>query len=329
MLQRRGGLSNSVLGVWRCPLVIDNEIVPRFLFIYIHKMFQCRDARNTELFRMNKVFCIFLLAVMVSVSGHSQSRFDVNGDGQEDMTDVTELINHILGKDDSTQFTVNGVTFEMVSVGGGTFTIGATPEQGSDAYDDEKPAHSVMLSSYSIGKTEVTQALWEAVMGSNPSYFKGDNLPVENVSWEDCQEFISKLNTLTGQNFRLPTEAEWEYAASGGNKSCGYKYSGSNSCSAVAWYFDNSGRKTNPVGTKAPNELGIFDMTGNVEEWCSDWSGSYSSSAQTNPTGPDTGSVRVCRGGSYLRVARSCRVSHRTGNNPSNHLNGLGLRLVR
>ena len=229
---------------------------------------------------------------------------------------------------DGMAFTVNGVRFEMVRVEGGTFTMGATAEQGSDVYDDEKPAHQVTLSSYSIGKTEVTQALWQAVMGSNPSNFKGSNLPVEEVSWEDCQTFIRKLNALTGKNFRLPTEAEWEYAARGGNKSRGFKYSGSNTLSYVAWYGDNSSNKTHPVATKAPNELGIYDMSGNVWEWCSDWEGAYSSSSQYNPTGSNSGSFRVSRGGGWYSRARLCRVSNRSHGNPTYRDDYLGLRLA-
>ena len=225
-------------------------------------------------------------------------------------------------------FTVNGVSFEMVRVQGGTFTMGATAEQGSDAYSDEKPTHQVMLSSYSIGKTEVTQALWQAVMGSNPSRFKDSNLPVEQVSWEDCQTFIRKLNALTGKTFRLPTEAEWEFAARGGNKSQGFKYSGSNTLSNVAWYDDNSSNKTHPVATKAPNELGIYDMSGNVWEWCNDWCGDYTSASQTNPTGPNSGSYRVFRGGSWYNRARHCRVSNRYYLSPSYRDNDLGLRLA-
>ncbi|MDO4971066.1 MAG: SUMF1/EgtB/PvdO family nonheme iron enzyme, partial [Bacteroidales bacterium] len=203
-----------------------------------------------------------------------------------------------------------------------------TSEQGSDAYDDEKPTHQVTLSEYSIGKTEVTQALWEAVMGSNPSSCKGNNLPVEQVSWDDCQTFISKLNAMTGQKFRLPTEAEWEYAARGGNKSRGYKYSGSNSIGDVAWYDGNSGSEVQPVGTKVPNELGIYDMSGSVYEWCSDWKGSYSSSAQTNPKGPNSGSYRVNRGGSWNNSERSCRVSLRGTSSPTRRRDNLGVRLA-
>ncbi|MBR4887442.1 MAG: formylglycine-generating enzyme family protein [Muribaculaceae bacterium] len=216
----------------------------------------------------------------------------------------------------------------MVSVVGGTFTMGATSEQGSDAGSDEKPAHQVTLSDYMIGKTEVTQELWQAVMGSNPSSFKGDNLPVERVSWNDCQEFIKKLNSLTGLQFRLPTEAEWEYAARGGNKSKGYKYSGSNDVNSVAWYDSNSSSKTHQVATKAPNELGLYDMSGNVYEWCGDWWGVYSSGSQTNPKGPSSGTYRVNRGGNWGNSARYCRVSNRNNNSPDYRNNSLGLRLA-
>ncbi|HIT16106.1 MAG TPA: formylglycine-generating enzyme family protein [Candidatus Avimuribaculum pullicola] len=200
---------------------------------------------------------------------------------------------------------------EMVYVEGGTFTMGATSGLGSSS--DEKPAHSVTLDGYYIGKYEVTQKLWKAVMGSNPSDFKGDNLPVENVSWDDVQEFLRKLNAITGKNYRLPTEAEWEFAARGGNSSRGYKYSGSDNIDDVAWYIYNSGSCTHAVGTKSPNELGIYDMSGNVEEWCLDWYGSYSSSPQRNPKGPNSGSDRVYRGGSWFYYDGSCLVSNRSG----------------
>ena len=210
----------------------------------------------------------------------------------------------------------------MVWVEGGTFRMGATSEQGSDA------AHSVTVSGYYIGKTEVTQALWKAVMGSNPSCFKGDDLPVEDVSWNDCQEFIEKLNYLTGQNFRLPTEAEWEFACRGGNNSLGYEYSGSDYIDDVAWSWDNSGEKTHLVATKLPNELGIYDMSGNVWEWCSDWYGDYSSGAQTNPKGPNDGVSRVGRGGCWYYDELSCRSSYRFLGDPTTCAAGLGLRLV-
>ena len=216
----------------------------------------------------------------------------------------------------------------MVYVSGGTFTMGATSEQGSDASNNEKPAHSVTLSGYYIGKYEVTQELWNAVMGSNLSYFKGDNLPV-CVSWNDVQEFLRKLNAMTGKNYRLPTEAEWEFAARGGNSSRGYKYSGSNNIDDVAWYNGNSGDRTHAVGTKSPNELGIYDMSGNVWEWCQDWYGrSYSSSSQRNPKGPNSGPNRVIRGGGWLYSARNCRVSCRDYYSPNCWCNYLGFRLA-
>ena len=224
--------------------------------------------------------------------------------------------------------TVNGVSFEMVYVEGGTFDMGATTEQGSDAENDEKPVHRVTLSDYYIGKCEVTQELWEAVMGSNPSNFKGAQNPVEQVSWNDCQEFVSRLNRLTGMTFRLPTEAEWEYAARGGNQSLHYKYSGIGNIGNVAWYNRNSGGSTHAVGTKTANELGIYDMSGNMWEWCSDRYGDYSAGAQTNPQGPSSGSRRVLRGGSWDDYASCCRVSYRDYYGPGGSSIHSGLRLV-
>ena len=224
--------------------------------------------------------------------------------------------------------TVKGVSFKMVRVEGGTFTMGATNEQGSDAYSNEKPAHQVTVSTYSIGETEVTQALWEAVMGNNPSNWQGKNLPVERVSWEDCLTFISKLNQLTGRRFRLPTEAEWEYAARGGSKSRGYKYSGSNNIDDVAWYTNNASSKTHIVKTKQANELGLYDMSGNVWEWCQDWYSSYSSGSQSNPTGAASGANRVIRGGSWSFNAKLSRSSFRLNITPTYRYYFLGLRLA-
>jgi formylglycine-generating enzyme required for sulfatase activity len=234
-------------------------------------------------------------------------------------------------------YTVGGVSFTMIFVEGGTFTMGATSEQSIYAYDWEKPAHSVTLSDYYIGQTEVTQSLWQKVMGSNPSYYKGGNRPVENVSWNDCQTFISKLNSMTGRNFRLPTEAEWEYAARGGSKSMGYKYSGSNDINAVAVYERNSYYKdssspyngTQPIKkSKTPNELGIYDMSGNVYEWCNDWYGLYNSGSQTNPKGALSGWSRVIRGGSWFNASKDCRVSFRSYCSPNRGYNYTGLRLA-
>ena len=231
--------------------------------------------------------------------------------------------------------TVNGVSFTMIAVKGGTFNMGAQSidpsgtNYDSDAFDNESPVHSVTLSDYYIGETEVTQELWEAVMGSNPSSFSGNpQRPVEMVSWDDCKEFITNLNNLTGMNFRLPTEAEWEYAARGGNESQGYKYSGSNTIVNVAWYSGNSGDATHNVKTKSPNELGIYDMSGNVWEWCEDWYGDYSSGSQTNPTGPSSGSLRVIRGGYWGAGTGVCRVTYHGSNYPDDWSNYYGFRLA-
>ena len=181
---------------------------------------------------------------------------------------------------------------------------------------------------YYIGETEVTQELWQAVMGGNPSRFTGSQCPVEQVSWNDCQEFIEQLNALTGKKFRLPTEAEWEYAARGGNKSKGYIYSGSNDVDAVAWYSDNSESSTHEVKGKLPNELGLYDMSGNVWEWCSDWYGSYSEALVTNPQGPSSGSNRVFRGGGWRHAAVYCRCASRNAYMSTSTYYYLGLRLA-
>lgn len=250
---------------------------------------------------------------------------------------------------------------EMVFVKGGTFTMGATEEQGtSDPRKDEYPIHQVTLSDFYIGKYEVTQQLWEYVMkysgtaadgstmsayasnvwhGKMPSstYGLGPDYPAYYVSWNDIVDiFLPRLNKITGGNFRLPTEAEWEYAARGGERSNDYKYSGSNTIDDVAWYSvnacnvgsSNSNYGAHQVGTKAPNEIGLYDMTGNVMEWCSDWYGSYSSSAQTNPTGPTSGSYRVVRGGNWYGDADWCRVSYRDALNPNGYGYIAGFRLV-
>lgn len=279
-----------------------------------------------------------------------------------------------------------GVVFKMIRVEGGTFTMGATPEQ-VDAQDQDRPAHKVTLSTYYIGETEVTQELWNAIMANNPSHFaptksnaqcsyenfvldakrlseaypgmvriptrdewdavmspgRSMQQPVEWVSWNDCQEFCRRLSLITGKTFRLPTSAEWEYAARGGNKSLGYKYAGSDTIDNVAWYWENSYKVgsdspdygTHAVATKSSNELGLYDMSGNVYEWCHDWSDDYSCDSQTNPTGPEGGPIhrhppynRVCRGGSWGLGTKYSRVSCREGYYPNSGRPDIGLRLA-
>lgn len=235
--------------------------------------------------------------------------------------------------------TINDVSFIMKKVEGGTFFMGSQKRNysernfNSDADDDESPVHQVTLSDFYICNIEVTQKLWKTVMGNNPSKWRGDMLPVENVSWNDCQEFIIRLNQITGRNFRLPTEAEWEYAARGGNRSRGYKYSGSNIIEEVGWYDDNSRNRSHPVGRKKPNELEIYDMTGNVWEWCEDWYGDYIGGLNSNPTGPSHGSYHVLRGGSWNNPIDGQHISYRARNyanskRPSNGQSVYGLRLV-
>ena len=313
-----------------------------------------------------KHFCQLLLAflggvllvcgVSATVPHHVSSGVygDVDGNGVVDVQDLNEVINVMLGlphgggTSATTTYTVNGVTFTMVSVKGGTFTMGATAEQGSNADDKEYPAHEVTLSDFAIGQTEVTQELWVAVMDGNPSHFTTDdgfaeNLqrPVEYVTWNNCQRFIAELNALTGQSFRLPTEAEWEYAARGGQLSEGHIYAGSDYVGEVGWNYYNScyvngsylsesdpDYGTHSVATKMPNELGLYDMSGNVCEWCADWYGDYTSTAVTNPTGPDSGSSRVFRGGGWDYSADGCRVSYRRYHSPQHRDGNLGLRLA-
>lgn len=249
-------------------------------------------------------------------------------------------------KTDSKDFTekVNGVEFDMVYVECGTFQMGATPEQGLEAGFDERPAHEVRLTkNYYIGKYEVTQELWKEVMGTTVAQQRdkhryrstsgvGPDYPMYYVSWKEAQEFCEKLSQLTGKRYALPTEAQWEYAARGGAKSKGYKYSGSNDVDKVAWHYSNSGlgEETHPVGKKRPNELGIYDMSGNVWEWCCDWYGKYSKEEQTDPTGPTPirGDGRVLRGGSCKGGEEHCRVSNRSLGVPGEVRLNWGFRVV-
>ena len=223
----------------------------------------------------------------------------------------------------------DGINIEMIKVEAGTFMMGATKEV-KEPYKIELPAHEVLLTEdYYIGKYEVTQALWNVVMDSKYSTNDGDLLPKNYVSWNDCQEFIEKLNKITGLKFRLPTEAEWEYAARGGKKSKRYLYSGSNNVLDVAWYDGNSSNKRHPVGTKQANELGIFDMGGNVSEWCQDLWGQYQNDSQINPLGSSAGTKHVLRGGNYFFDIRICYLSYRmfAESNYKDAFNGFRLAL--
>lgn len=217
----------------------------------------------------------------------------------------------------------------MVEVEGGTFTMGAFGKYEKGAEEDEYPSHKVTLSDFFISAVPVTQAQWKAVMGNNPSSFIGDERPVTDVSWNDCQEFIKRLQQLTGIAFRLPTEAEWEYAASGGQKSGGYLYAGtSDNLDDYAWYGDHSDDNTHNVALKKPNELGLFDMSGNVLEWCNDYYGTYTSDEANNPQGPSSGIFRVYRGGCSWSPAESCRITYRCSYEPTETYSRLGFRLA-
>ena len=226
---------------------------------------------------------------------------------------------------------INNIDSEMIHVKGSTFTMGATFEQYGESETDEYPAHQVTLSDYYLSKYEVTQEMWLAVMGYNPSHFKGDlKRPVEMVSWEDCQTFLTKLNQMTGKNYRLPTEAEWEYAARGGDSSKCYKYSGSDNIADVAWFFRNSQITTHPVGTQSPNELGLYDMSGNVWEWCQDGLYKYNSVSEINPIHQPNGTLqmRVIRGGGYNNESNFCRVPYRNYDTPDKKRDNFGFRIA-
>lgn len=308
-----------------------------------------RKAREAEERSSTKMWIVIILVVAIVLGGIITKTSKSVGDNG---ISASSSSNSQQQEISSLTFTANGVSFDMMKVKGGTFTMGST-----NGEDDEKPTHQVTLSDYSIGKTEVTQALWKAVMGKTVSqiasennwgtYGVGDNYPMYDISYNDCKSFISKLNSITGKNFRMPTEAEWEFAARGGNNSKGTQYSGSNNLDDVAWYWKNSGDKyldgtdndwdydkvmnnhckTHPVAQKQANELGLYDMSGNVWEWCSDWYSSYSSSSQTNPTGASSGSNFVYRGGSWFSFAGRCRSSRRGYGFPDKYYFNLGLRL--
>lgn len=233
-----------------------------------------------------------------------------------------------------------GINMKMIWVEGGDFLMGCSSEQGGDCEDNEKNVRRVTVDGYWIGMCEVTQSQWEKVVGTSiyqqkskangsNTYGVGADYPMYYVSWDEAMEFCRLLSNKTGKTYTLPTEAQWEYAARGGNKADGTKYAGSNMVDAVAWYTDNSGSTAHPVGTKRGNSLGIYDMSGNVWEWCKDWySSSYTNYDTNNPTGPSNGSSRVFRGGSWSNYARRCRVSNRSLSTPSACGGLLGFRVV-
>ena len=297
------------------------------------------------------MFFILLLMLASFTAGIEYPRGDVTQDGKVDIADVVELIDYLLNgswSDDSLTradetFIVNGVSFTMKAVQRGAFIMGSINENNYPIFSYEFPPHHVLMSAYNIGETEVTQALWLAVMGDNPSHFSSRNgyqenlnRPMEYISWSDCQAFIAKLNELTGRTFRLPTEAEWEYAARGGNDGFDYRFAGSNDYDDVGWFWDNVPSQdqfsvqygTQVVASKAPNELGLYDMSGNVSEWVQDWYGPYTSDSQTNPTGPITGRYRVIRGGAWFYDPGYGTVSYRDYDDPYMFSFDLGLRLA-
>lgn len=298
---------------------------------------------------MKKTAITLLAALFVVACGNSKQADPKPADSTQTKEQDSRQGDNIIGTDrftfdlDNGVLMANGVRYEFAHVEAGTFTMGASAD-AKDAEANERPAHKVTLThDYYIGKTEVTWALWKAVMGSYPHDAEGqgeenpgakhpDRFPVDNVSLEQCILFANTLSSFFGEcdDFHVPTEAEWEFAARGGNKSKGFVYSGSNNIADVAWYDENAGSGTHAVGTKKPNELGLYDMTGNVCEWCTDIMGAYSSKAQTDPKGPENGDgLYVLRGGNCFYDAANCRLTRRSADLPDNDDNAFyGLRLV-
>ena len=244
---------------------------------------------------------------------------------------VRYKLEHVKWNDSVTEtqkIIIKEIIENMIKVEGGTFVMGTTKEQDSESEEDERIPHNVFLNDFCIGKYEIKQREWAALMGYNPSKFKGDNKPVENVSWYDCKMFIDKLNRYTGFKFRLPTEAEWEYAARGGNKTNGYKYSGDTILKNVAWVFEQGKIGTHPVGLKKSNELGLYDLSGNVYEWCEDWYDVYLSRTENNPQGAVNGRTKVFRGGCWNNFGKQCRVTYRCNDFPKSRFSYIGFRLV-
>ncbi len=265
---------------------------------------------------------IFLSAWVSAQSGSGPDKKKVNNNNPTPVNSAISI---------STAGVIKSIEAKMVKVEGGGFTMGCRDENDTSCYYWEKPAHKVVVSTFYIGKYVVTQTEWEAIVGTKPWFSKDcPDCPVENVSWYEAQIFINKLNQLSGKYYRLPTEAEWEYAARGGNLSKGYKYAGDDNANAVAWYEKNSGKMSHPVGQKKPNELGLYDMSGNVWQWCNDWFSDtyYSKSPTENPQGPGHDSYRACRGGSWWSIAKDCSLANRDRYPPDARDDDVGFRLV-
>ncbi|MBP7429727.1 MAG: formylglycine-generating enzyme family protein [Candidatus Hydrogenedentes bacterium] len=264
---------------------------------------------------------VCVLVIAAAIIG-CQPSYQSNNDDYDDPPGATE----------ETIMLPGNVPLEMVWIPAGTFLMGRWYPDEQDSVSDEAPQHQVTLSQgFWMGKYEVTQTQWEAVMGSNPAYFSGANRPVEWVSWNEVQSFITALNSLTGETFRLPTEAEWEYACRGGRKTRFYwgddpTYT---QIGNYAWYGSNSGGRTHDVGTKLPNGFDLYDMSGNVWEWCQDWYDAYSSGSVTDPTGPASGPHRVGRGGGWSSDGAYCRSAYRSSFDPSGTGDYIGFRLSR
>lgn len=300
------------------------------------------DLTSDEVVDVDDVNAIINIILTPNREANYSGNADLNGDEVVDVDDLNIIINIILKiKPMETVYRINGVSFTMVEVNGGTYMMGATEEQLPYADDNEKPAHEVTVSDFKIANTPVTQELWMAVMGNNPSYFNGVHgnydygvdlkRPVECLTWADVQNFLNELNQLTGAGFRIPTEAEWEFAARGGKKSHGYIYSGSNDFDEVGWNYNNTDYCTKPVAGKKPNELGLYDMSGNVWEWCNDWwdENYYSVSPSFNPQGPDTGIYKISRGGSIVNSTIASRVSFRDWVELDVQYTTMGMRLAQ
>ena len=267
------------------------------------------------------VMAMAMVFTLASCKGGSKNSKDTAA-GKEAAASVAE----------TKEFTVKGVTFKMVKVEGGTFSMGATSEQGTEAQFNEKPVHEVTLEDYYIGQTEVTQALWQAVMDYNPSYTRWPECPVDKISWNEYKDFIEALSELTGLPFRMPTENEWEYAARGGKYSKGYKYAGSDNIDEVAWYVANAEEKSHPVASKKPNELGIYDMSGNVYEWCEDkylmYDGSEPQYSEKMLKSDKKREFHIERGGCWNYGPTMCRVAYRHAGNYTHMYAYDGLRLA-